>query len=167
MRNLAGQQRQDALRTLINAIVPEEFELRAELDKLEVCQKRASQDATRLEWGANRLRSELVQELRLDSEDLLPGRMAVDPLRAASKARLSRLARVDPDADVSNLDALRSKHDGARQHVEALQNRQSALQERVPEIEKLIGRINGEMPGASARAVSSGESGLSHLRSAD
>ena len=154
VRNLAGQQRQDALRTLLNAIVSEEFVLRAELDKLEASQKKASQDATRLEWGANRLRSGLVQELDLDSEDLLPGRMAVDPLRAASTARLSRLMRVDPDADVGNLDALRSKHDGARQHVEALQNRQSALQERIPEIKKLISHINGEMPGASARAVS-------------
>ena len=155
VRNLAGQQRQDALRTLINAIVPEEFELRAELDKLEVCQKRASQDATRLEWGANRLRSELVQELRLDSEDLLPGRMAVEPLRTAANASLARLMRVDPDADGSNLDVLRSEFDGARQRVEALQSRQSALQERIPEIKKLISRINGEMPGASVRAVSS------------
>ena len=152
VRNFAGQQRQDALRTLINAIVPEEFELRAELDKLEVCQKRTSQDATRLEWGANRLRSELVEELRLDSEDLLPGRMAVEFLRTAAKASLAQLARVDPDVDVSNLDVLRLEHDGARQRVEALQSRQSALQERIPEIKKLISRINGEMPGASARA---------------
>ena len=153
-RTLAVQQRQDALRTLIGAVVPEEFELRTELDKLEAGHRNLGQEVARLEWATNRLRADLVQELGLDPEDLLPGRMAVEPLDVAAKASLARLARIDPKAHAGDLDVLRSEFDGARQRVEAMQSRQSALQERIPEIEKLLSRIHGEMPGASARANS-------------
>ena len=153
-RNLAVQQRRDALRTLIGAVVPGEFELRAEHDELEACQRTVSQEVTRLEWGVSRLQSRLGQELGVDSADLLPGRMAVQPLEAVARASLAKLARVDLDADASNLDVLHSEFDGARKRVEALQSRQSALQERVPVLEKLVSRINGEMPAASARAGS-------------
>ena len=153
-RNLAVQQRQNALRTLIGAVVGEEFELRTELDKLESDHRSLSQEVARLEWATNRLRFGLVQELGLDPEDLLPGRMAVEPLDVAAKASLARLARIDPDAHAGDLDVLRSEFDGARQRVEAMQSRQSALQERIPEIENLLSRIRGEMPGASVRANS-------------
>ena len=67
---------------------------------------------------------------------------------------MARLARVDPDAHAGDLDVLRSEFDGAGQRVEAMQSRQSVLQERIPGIEKLLSRIHGEMPGASARANS-------------
>ena len=86
-RSLAVQQRQDALRTLIGVVVPEEFELRTELDKLEAGHRNFGQEVTRLEWATNRLRAGLVQELGLDPEALLPGRMAVEPLKAAAKER--------------------------------------------------------------------------------
>ena len=153
-RSLTVQQRRNALRSLIGAVVPEEFELRAELDRLEADHRNLGQEVARLEWATNRLRAGLVQELSLDPEDLLPGRMAVGPLVAAAKANLARLASVDPDAHAGDLGVLRSGLDGARRHVEAMQSRQSALQERIPEIEKLLSRINGEMPGVSARASS-------------
>ena len=153
-RTLAVQQRQDALRTLVGAVAPEEFELRTGLDKLEADHRNLGQEVARLEWATNRLRSGLVQELGLDPEDLLPGRMAVEPLGVAAKASLARLARIDPDAHAGDLDVLRSEFDRARQRVEAMQSSQSVLQERIPEIEKLLSHIRGEMPGASARASS-------------
>ena len=150
VRNLAVQQRQDALRAVIGAIAPEEFRLRAELDDLEACQGKASQDVARMEWAANRLRSGLIQEFGLGSEDLLPGRMAVEPLRKSAKGSFDRLVRVEPDVDGGNLDMARSEYEGVRQRIEVLQSRKSALQGLIPEIKKLIARINGEIPGASA-----------------
>ena len=153
-RKLALQHRRDALRKLIGAVVPEEFELRAELDKLEASHRDLGQEVARLEWATNRLRAGLVQELGLDSEDLLPGRMAVEPLDVAAKASFARLTRIDPGVHAGDLDVLRSEFDGARRSVEEMQSRQSALQERIPEIEKLLSRIHGEMPGVSARANS-------------
>ena len=153
-RHLAVQQRQDALRALIGAIVPDEYDLRAELDGLEGRQRAANHDLDRLAWRANRLRSELIQELGVDPEDLLSGRMAVEPLRNAAKAHLVRAARVDPGASDMNLEELRSKSAHAAERVDGLGNRESALQAQIPEIKRLIGRITGEIPGASARADS-------------
>ena len=153
-RKLALQHRRDALRKLIGAVVPEEFELRAELDKLDASHRGLGQEVARLEWATDRLRAGLAQELSLDPEDLLPGRMAVEPLDAAAKASLARLARINPDAHTGDLDVLRSEFDRARQRVEAMQSRQSAFQERITGSEKLLSRINGEMPGASASANS-------------
>ena len=151
-RNLAIQQRQDALRALINAIVPEEFALRTELDKLEACLRKVNQDVTRLDWGANRLQSRLIRELELDPADFVPGQMAVEPLHNAASASLSRLTNAEPDTGGNNLDVLRSELDQAQKRVEELRSRQSAIQGRIPEIKTIVGRIRGEIPGASARA---------------
>ena len=153
-RHFAVQQRQDALRALIGAIVPDEYKLRAKLDSLEGSQKTVVQDIGRMEWRANRLQSELIRELGVDPEDFLSGRMAVEPLRDAAKANLARLASVDPAASGLNLEGLRSEFDRARNLVEGLRNRESALQAQIPEIKRLIGRIASELPGASVRADS-------------
>ena len=153
-RHLAVQQRQDVLRALIGAIVPDEYKLRAKIDSLEGSQKTVVQDIGRMEWRANRLQFELIRELGVDPEDFLSGRMAVEPLRDATKANLARLASVDPAASGLNLEGLRSEFDRARNRVEGLRNRESALQAQIPEIKRLIGRIASELPGASVRADS-------------
>ncbi len=151
-RHLSIQQRQDTLRALLGAIVPDECESRAKRDSLEASQKAVTQDLDRMVWRADRLRSELVHELGIEPENLLPGRMAVGPLRDAAKANLARLANVDPITSGMNLEGLRSEFDRARERVDELRSRESALQARIPEVKKLISHIAGEMPGASARA---------------
>ena len=80
--------------------------------------------------------------------------MAVEVLREAATTRLDRLGEAEDgsDAAVTDLGALRSESYAARQRVEELQNRLSGVQARIPEIEALIARIRGEIPGASARA---------------
>ena len=153
-RHLAVQQRQDALRALIGAIVPDEYELRAELDGLEDHHRSANHDLDRMAWRASRLQSELVQELGVNPEDLLSGRMAVEPLREAAKANLARAAGFEPARSSISLDGLRSGFDRAKDRVDGLRIRESALEAQVPEVKKLIGRITGEIPGASARADS-------------
>ena len=153
VRHLSVQQRQDALRALVGAIVADEFEIRAELDRLEGFQSIADQDLDQMEWRANRIQSELVRELGVDPEDLLSGRMAVEPLRNAAKANLARVARVDASSSGTNLEGLRSEFERARIRIERLQIRESAIQARIPEIKKSINLIKGEIPGASARAV--------------
>ncbi len=153
-RHLSIQQRQDTLRALLGAIVPDEYESRAKRDSLEVSQRTANQELARMERRANRLRSELVQNLGIDPEELLPGQMAVEPLRGAANANLARVAGVNPTESDINLEALRSEFDRAKERVETLRYRESAIEAQIPEMERLISRINGEMPGASARANS-------------
>jgi len=149
-RGLSTTKILDALRALIGAIVPEEYKLRAEIGDLETRQKDASQDATRRAWEADRLRSRLIEALGLNPDDLLPGRLAVEPLRNAAKASLARLATVGAGSiDIADLDALRIVATEAQQAVDGLANNLAAVEARIPEIEALIRRIKGELPSIS------------------
>jgi hypothetical protein len=138
------------LRALIGAIVPEEYKLRAEIGAMVDQQNETSQEAARKVWEADQLRARLIAELGLNPDELLPGRLAVEPLRQAAKAKLARLATVAPDVDVSNLDALRAQADEARAQAESLKRSLAEIEARIPEIEGLMRRIRGERPGISA-----------------
>lgn len=151
-RGLSATKILDALRALIGAIVPDEYKLRADIGELEARQQDASQDAGRRKWEADRLRSRLAQELGINPSDLPPGRLAVEPLQQASKDNLARITTVSPGVDVSNLETLRAEYEEARQHVDDLEKQQSLLQIVIPEIEELIRRIAGELPGLSLDA---------------
>ncbi|MHB1494290.1 MAG: hypothetical protein ACYCUY_02415 [Acidithiobacillus sp.] len=149
-RGLSTTKLLDALRALIGAIVPEEYKLRAEIGALESSQKETEQEAVRHASDADRVRARLISELGLNPNELLPGRLAVEPLRQAAKAKLARLATVSPDVDVSDLDALRSQADEAREQAECLKRTLAEVEARIPEIEGLMRRIRGERPGISA-----------------
>ena len=158
-RNLSVQQLLDTVRALIGAIVPDEPAIRTEIAKLEAKRGQIRDQADRRASEAASLRSRLIDELRLDSEGLLPDRMAVESLRNAAKTRLDGLRKTgtDPAADMGDLgdlgdlDVLRSESDAVQRQVQKLQNDLSVVQARMPEIEALISRIEGEIPGASAR----------------
>jgi len=149
-RGLSTTKLLDALRALIGAIVPEEYKLRAEISALESSQKEAEQEAVRQAGDADRIRVRLIAELGLNPNELLPGRLAVEPLRQAAKAKLARLATVSPDVDVSDLDALRTQADEAREQAENLKRALVKVDALIPEIESLMRRIRGERPGISA-----------------
>ena len=148
-RGLSSPQRQDALRALIGAIDPEEFRLRAEIVEIENHQKDAEQEAIRLAWESDRLRARLIAELEQNPNELMPGRLAVEPLRQAAKNRLARLTTVSPGVDVTNLEALRSQADEAKEQAEVLKRALAGVEERIPVIKELIRRIKGERPGIS------------------
>jgi hypothetical protein len=149
-RGLSSPKLLDALRALIGAIVPEEYKLRAEISAMVDQQNATSQEAARKVWEADQLRARLIAELDLNPDELLPGRLAVEPLRQAAKAKLARLAIVAPDVDVSNLDALRAQADEAREQAEFLKRELAVIEARIPEVEGLMRRIRGERPGISA-----------------
>lgn len=149
-RGLSATKLLDALRALIRAIVPEEYRLRAEIGAMEDSQKETSQDAASNAWEAEQLRTKLIAELDLNQNELLPGRLAVEPLRQAAKSKLAQLATVSSDVDVTDLEALRSQAEQARAQAEAMKRSLAEVEARIPEIESLMRRIKGERPGLSA-----------------
>lgn len=158
-RGLSNVKLLDSLRALIGAIDPAEFKLRAEIVEMDTRQKEVAQDAARRAWEADRLRLRLISELELNPDDLLPGRLAVEPLRQAAKAKLAKLAMVRPDNDIANLAALRVRAEAATQYADSLALERAQTEARIPEIESLIRRIQGERPGASV-AVDAAETPL-------
>ena len=150
-RSLSVQRLLDTLRALIDAVEPEEQTLREEIRALEAECDDARAEPDRRTWEVDRLRARLAAELDAALKDLPSARMAVEPLREAAKANVNRLAEARPDADATDLDALRTECDTARQQVEDLQKDLSGAEARVPEIRNMISRIEGQLPGISAR----------------
>lgn len=149
-RGLSATKLLDAVRALIGAIVRDEYTLRAEIGEMETQQKEAVHEAAQCGREADRLHAELVIALGLNTDDIPPGRLAIEVLRGAAKANLARSAAVDSTVDVTDLESLRSQADKASQQVEALEKNLAQVEARIPEIESLIRRIKGEMPGATA-----------------
>lgn len=149
VRTLSATRILDALRALIGAIDPEEHNLRAEIGELETEYQKAGQVAGHREWEANRMISRLARELGLREDELPPDRLAVEPLRQAAKAELARGATENAASDVADLDSLRATDEEARRRVDALAKRLTEVQSRIPEIERLVSRIKGELPAIS------------------
>ena len=150
-RNLSATKLLDAVRALIGAIVPEELEHRAEVLGLENEQKERAREAEQLSREAMRLRAKLMEELDLDQASVPPGRLAIEPLHSAAKARLAKLAAARPGTDVTNLGSLRSQEERARADLADREKELARIEGRIPEIEKEIARIEGEIPGSSSR----------------
>ena len=152
-RKLSAQQHSDAIRALVGALSPEETNLRAGVGKIETQRDKADREANQREREADRLRAQLITELGEGVDDLLPGRMAVEPLRNAAIRQLAKLSQVDSPDSHSDVEKLRPEADEARVRVEDLKRKLAVVNARIPEIKKLIARIKAEFPGASARTV--------------
>ncbi len=148
-RGLSATRLLDTLRALIGAIDPEEYRLRAEIGAQEDRHKEMQQESTRLAWGAERLRSQLIADLELDAKDVLPGRLGAGSLRQAAKARLARKVTISSDVDVADLEALQSQTAEAERQATDLKQGLAEVRARIPEIEAMIRRIKGELPGMS------------------
>ena len=148
-RNLSSLQRLDAVRALIGAIVPEEYRLRIEIEALESQRNQADQEATQRRREADRLRARLIAELGQGQNDLPPGRMAIEPLRKAA-FDLAKSAVVDP-GDLFDIEGLRSEVEHTRGHRISLDQKLAVVNAQIPEIEALLVRIRGELPGVSVR----------------
>ena len=151
-RGLSATKTLDALRALIGAIDPKEHELRSKLSEIERSCAAAEKLAGHREWEAGQTRKRLAAELGMNGSELLPGSMAIEPLRKVARQKLASIAVVQPGGDIADLDALRAESEEARKGVDALARELAEVDARIPEIERLVSRIKGELPGLSFSA---------------
>ena len=156
-RQLSTQQHLDVVRALTGALDPDETKLRAEAAETETQRNRAQREAEQRGREADRLRARLIGQLCKCVDDLPPGRLAIEPLRSAAIRQLAKLSQVDPSDNLSDVERLRSDADRSRVCLEDLSTRLAVVKSRIPEITKLITRIKGEFPGASAQAAAAGQ----------
>ena len=148
-RPLTPRQRLDALRALIGAIVPEEYQVRTEIEALEAQRNQADQEVSQRKREAERLRTRLISDLWQGQSDPPPGKMAIEPLRRAA-LDLAKSAVVDP-GDLSDIDGLRFEAESTRGRRVDLEQKLAVVNAQIPEIEALLIRIRGELPGVSVR----------------
>ncbi|CAK0781324.1 conserved hypothetical protein [Gammaproteobacteria bacterium] len=141
----------DAVRALIGAIDPQEFQLRMEIEPLKNQRDEATKEIEHRRWEATRLQKKLVTELQLTTRELPPGRLVIELLRTEAKSKLAQAAQVSPNLDVSNLDFLRQQAMQAHSKIERLKQELSSIDAALPLLEKFVNRIKGEMGAASTK----------------
>jgi len=146
----------DALRALIGAIDPEEHKVRAEIGELETEHQKVLQEVAHRKWEAARLRSHLLGELGLREDQVPPDRLAMVQLRQTAKVQLARTVVIDADTDIADIETLRAVDDAAGRRLDAAAKAVAEVEARIPEIERMVSRIKGEMP-ATAFAIHSSE----------
>lgn len=149
VRSLSVQKTLEALRTLIGAITPDECRLRDEIALLEHKQKESGQDISHSRWEVRKAKSTLISRLGLRHEEVPSGRLVVDVLRNAAKEGLARVATVSATTDVADVGKLRATYETANNRVEALANDLAVIEAQIPEVERLLGMMKGELPGLS------------------
>lgn len=152
VRSLSETKILEALRILIGAMTPEECRLQEELSLLDRRQKMIGQEIGHREWSTIKTKSRLISQLGLRNDEVPAGELAVDLLRKAAKENLARAAKVNPETDVSDLDVLREKVETAKQHATGLNNELIEVNSQIPEIERLVSKMRGEIPGLSFSA---------------
>lgn len=145
------------MRAFTGALNADETKLRAETVEIETQRNRDHREAEQRGREADRLRARIIGQLCGGVDDLSPGRLAIEPLRSTAVRQLAKLSQVDPSDDLSDVERLRSDADRARLHLHDLNTRLAVVKSRILGITKLVTRIEGEVPVASAQAFAAGQ----------
>jgi predicted nucleic acid-binding Zn-ribbon protein len=147
VRTLSETKILEALRILIKAMTPEECSLNDELARLKSRQGTTTQEIGHRKWSTRSMKSELITRLGLRHEEVPEGKFAVDVLRKTAKENLARAATINPDTDISNLEALRIEFDAAEKRAKDLNSEFIRVDSEVPGSERLLSQLRGELPG--------------------
>lgn len=148
-RGLNQTEKLDALRAFLRAITPEEQAKRLEIARLDEEKRGIEQEIGHRRWEIRRIKTRLLAELEIPEDALTDGTMAIDVLRRAAQARLAKAAGLPADESTSEIDAARQEYEAARTEMVALDRRIGILEADIPNIERIIAKINGEYPGLS------------------
>ncbi len=148
-RGLNQTEKLDALRAFLRAITPEEQTKRAEIAKLDEEKRALEQEIGHRHWEIDQIKTRLLAELEIAKDALTEGKMGIDVLRQAAQARLAKAARLPAGEGSTEIEAARQEYEAARAEVVALDRRIGILEADIPNIERIIAKINGEYPGLS------------------
>lgn len=148
-RGLNQTEKLDALRAFLQAITPEEQAKRVEIARLDEEKRGIEQEIGHRRWEIRRIKTRLLAELEILEDALTDGAMAIDVLRRAAQARLAKAAGLPADESTSEIDAARQEYEAARTEMVALDRKIGILEADLPNIERIIAKINGEYPGLS------------------
>jgi predicted nucleic acid-binding Zn-ribbon protein len=148
-RGLNQTEKLDALRAFLQAITPEEQAKRVEIARLDEEKRALEQEIGHRRWEIRRIKMRLLAELEIPEDAFTDGAMAIDVLRQAAQARLAKAAGLPADESTSEIHAARQEYEAARTEMVAHDRRIGILEADIPNIERIIAKINGEYPSLS------------------
>lgn len=151
VRSWSDAERLEALRALLKALTPEEQKIRRRVGSLESERAAGERDLGHREWSIAQLRRRLCEDLGVPAEALPGGSLAGDVLKRAATARLAGTAVVTSTAGPLDVDQARAAYEASRRRAVTLEGTLAGLNGLIPELEKLVQMIRGEIPGVSFR----------------
>ncbi len=148
-RGLNKTEKLDALRAFLRAITPEELTNRGEITEFDEERRVLEHEIGHQRWEIGRIKARLLVELEIPGDVLTDGAIAMEQLRRAARAQLANAAGLPSDEGASEIEAVRQEYEAARAVVVAFDHRIGILEADIPNIERIIAKINGEYPGLS------------------
>ncbi len=142
-----------AMRAFLNAITENEQKIRIKEQRLVSEIEDARRQKAYLEWDQNRRLKRLVRDLGLDSASLPDMPLLLDHLKSVAEERLSAEEKL-PSGDRSELVEARKAAAAARDASGDLKAKAAELAAVLPIHEALLRRLESEVPGLSAAALS-------------
>ena len=153
-RTLSRENLLAALRVLIGAIDPAEYRVRDEIDVLDRQQKEQERELAHREWEAKRLRAKLIAETGVEASEVPGEALGAELLRRAATKLLGRASALPLMNENVEIEGHRAELKAAQERSQSLGKALATVSARIPLLEAGIQRLRGELPGASAAAVS-------------
>lgn len=138
------------VRALIGAITPKEYELGAEIERLDQERKAEEARVERRRWLIEASVRKLLQRLDLDGQAIPPGEFQGAFLRKAARERVAAVAVVDDQGDLASVEELEIAYEEARANLDRLNGEISSAESKAAVASSLVQLIQGESPGLSA-----------------
>ncbi len=151
VRSWSDAERLEALRALLNALTPEEQAIRRRVSSLESERAAGERDLGHRKWSVAQLRRRLSADLAVPAETLPGVTLAGDVLKRAAVARLASTAVLTSTAGPMDADQARAAYEASRRRAVTLEGTLARLDGLIPELEKVVQMIRGEIPGVSFR----------------
>ncbi|MCB9664681.1 MAG: chromosome segregation protein SMC [Alphaproteobacteria bacterium] len=138
------------VRALISAITPKEYELEAEIERLDKDRKAQEAGVERRRWLIEATVRKLLQRLDLDGQAVPIGEFQGAFLRKAARDRVAAVAAVDDRGDLASVEDLEVAYEEARADVDRLNREIAAAENNAALAATIIELIQSESPGLSA-----------------
>lgn len=148
-RGLNKTEKLDALRAFLCAITPEELAKRSEIAKLAEEKGSFEQEISHRHWELRQIKARLLAELEISEVPLTDGALFISMLRQAVHALRAKAAGITVEEGSSEIETARQEYEAARAEVVAIDRRIGILEADIPNIERIIAKVNGEFPGLS------------------
>jgi hypothetical protein len=147
VRGLTKTEKLEALRVFLQAITPEEQVKREQVTKLDEARSALESEVGHRQWQINRTKAQLIPALGLTEDTFTDGALAREILLKAVERRQDDSADPAPDDDRKTVELAKGEYEIARAEVVDLEKQIGILNSDVPNIQRIIAKIEGEYPG--------------------
>ena len=148
-RGLNKTEKLDALRVFLQAITPEEQLKRQEVATLDESRNAFETEVGHRQWQIDQAKATLIPALGLTEDIFTDGSLAKNVLLEAAQKQTDEASQIPSEESSNNIEQLKKEFDTAQAEVNALDKQVGILTSDIPNIQRIMAKIEGEYPGLS------------------